>query len=373
MARAPKKGRKRKGWYPKKLGRHRDSAVRLAEGWIEMMGGDREKSDPGTSFDAVQEAGMVLFGGRKPTYAMLSQALSTMPGHSGLSRADYEAEVSNLALAAHRLIRWVNFGMPTYILDPDTAGMLSLIDVERIKQSDIHFPFPTLLIILEPGSPLYMDDKGHTREVRYIWVNHYEDRKNNAWLRITPAVDLDAVSLPVPLRYESGRNVSAWLKEGPRQQWGTERMTELDKAAIQAAIRLVVSFVLHLTAHKPSPARAPSIKSEPRLARQDLPLPTDWVVARIKMPAQIKAAIKEQGPKVQGKLMLRQVVAGHYRRVVHGVGRALRLWQRIDPYWRGEGPEAAVREVVAPKRRPKKKRTDNPAERRRRLRRLLRI
>jgi hypothetical protein len=364
---------KKKGWYPKALEEAREQATFATERWIDAIGGDRERADPGTSQMGINAVAESVLGGIPPyeTLARLYAERGTQ-----LPRSGYEAEAAHVGLGAHRMVRWVNFGMPVYLVDKETAGMLALTDVDRLKQSDVRFPFPTFLIVLDPHSPLYMDDRGKTREVRYIWVHQYEGPKGEHVLHVTPSVDLYGLALPTPFIIEPGKDVSAWLKEAKRPQaWGAEKVTALDKDAIAASVQLVVSLAMHLQRERPTRLKPRHTVPTERLARQDLPLPGDWVPAKIQMPAEIKAALKEQGPRVQGKLTARHVVRGHWRQQAHGRGRALRkpLW--IEPHWRGAGPEALTKMVKPPgekKRGRKRGRTKNPEERRARFRRLLR-
>jgi len=364
---------KKKGWYPKGLEEVREEATEATERWIAAIGGDRERADPGTSQMAINAVAEATLGGIPP-YETLARLYAERGTYLPLS--GYKAEVAHVGLGAHRMVRWVNFGMPVYLVDKETAGMLALTDVDRLKQSDVRFPFPTFLVVLDPNSPLYMDEKGKTKEVRYIWVHQYDGPKGERVLHITPSTGLTGLALPTPFIIEPAKNVAEWLQEAKRPQaWGAEKVTALDKEAIASSVQLVVSLAMHLQREKPTRQKPRHTVPKERLARQDLPLPGDWVPAKIQMPAEIKAALKERGPQVQGKLTARHVVRGHWRQQAHGRGRALRKPTWIEPHWRGAGPEALAKVVKPPGKKKKGRkggRTKNPEDRRARFRRLLR-
>jgi hypothetical protein len=317
------------------------------------------------SIDAVRAVAKVVLG-PTPAYEKLA-ALSAGYGVR-LSPEQYHDEVVHIALQAHRMVRWVNFGMPTYLLDKDTAAMLALTDVDRLKQDEVRFPFPTFLIVLDPGSPIYMDEDGSVREVRYIWVHHFERPDGGLGLLISASHNLEGVSLPSHFAYQ-GKEVGDWVhKASGVQTWGALKITDIDREANAAVLRLVVSLAMHIQRERPKRARPRHHVSDKVLGRHELPMPTDWVPAKIRIPADIKAALREGGARVQGKLTARHVVRGHWRQQAHGRGRQLRKPTWIAPHWRGTGAEAVAGTV-----RPRKRQKKNPSKSRDSLRRLMRL
>lgn len=340
-----KKGKTKGGFSPKSLDRIRDSALTMTEEWISYVGGDRRLADPGPSRMAISRVAAAAWGGEMPSYEDVAAQWASHGHH--VSEEDFRFELGTLAVSTHRLVRWVNFGMPVFVLDRDTATMLALTDVDTLDIDDVHLPFPTFLLVLAPGTPLYIDDSGNAKEVRYIWVHSHESPGGEGMsVTITPAVDLErGLSLPIPLRITSGQPVRTWtdpLLRGP-QVFGPT-MTEVDMATGSAAIRLVVSFAMHLS-QAPARRQAPrrGISRPERYAELGLPLPSDWIVQPIQMPSEIRDAVREGGVKITGELTARHVVRGHWRMQAVGPARGQRRPTWIAPHWRGRGSTAVSR------------------------------
>jgi len=369
----PKWARKLKGW--------RDTAVRAAEEWIVMQGGDRALRDPGPEYTEevmdlyeymVPDAALTLV--EDPRNLRAAEVMGVTPGKAAALQLMQEG------LTLHGLLRWANMGMPAFVLDAETAGMLALTDVDRLDTQDIHFPFPTFVLILEHGSPVYLTDEKDP--VRSLFVHVYE-RDGERRISIQ-AHDIHGDERDVTLAYpEKNGKVGAWV-EKVREQYKTvargaraaameHRSEEVVINAIQTMVRLVVSFAMLFRTEgaEPKPPRLPV--NTKRWDQSELPLPQDWVVAKLKMPEAVKRAVKEGTQASGGIVTARHVVRGHWKPQAYGPRRSLRRVIRIDPYWRGAGPEALAKTVMS---RRRKKRTDNPAQRRAtqraRLRRIMR-
>lgn len=336
----PKPQKKKRGWYPASgLIRDREAALKLAERYIDAMGGDRRQSDPGLS--GLMEAAYAGTAGRVPSLEEM-QRLYAAKGLS-LSPEHYSHEIKHLALEVHKMIRWVNMGMPVFQLDPQTAGMLALTDVDRIDQGDILWPFDTFLIVLEPGTPIFVDDAGHVREVRTIWAHRWDTPDGEQRLYVQASAPAGSVSLPSVVRIVPGRPAADWFEELQRE-WGSG-MTDVDRTTAAASLRLVASLALHVTHRGTKPSKPRHKFRRDKYEKLGLPLPQDWVVETIAMPAELQGEIRELGPRVMSKLSTRHVVRGHWRSQRFGAGRAQSKLVRIDPYWRGagEGARSSVR------------------------------
>lgn len=330
----------KRGWYPKWLERQREHALKVTEQWIDLNGGDRHYSNPNTSQEAIMDS-LRIYGGR-PSIEEMAKIFEERGVQ--LRPQDYEFEIGHIAIQTHRIIRWVYCGMPTYVVDPDTAAMLALTDVDTLTIDQVRFPYPTFMVVLSPGSPLWMDDRGHTKEVRMIWV-HRADVAGPC-MHITPQTALEGVGLPNIYGLEPpGTLADTWLTE-TKQLFG-EAMTELDRDAIKGALRLTTSLVMHMQQSRPRQSKPRHKVASARHERMGLPLPADWIVAPIQMPQPIRDALREGGSRIQGKLTARHVVRGHWRQQPCGPGRADRKTIWIEPFWRGAGDKAIAKVGVS--------------------------
>jgi len=370
----PKWARQLKEW--------RDLSVRTAEEWIASQGGDRSLRDPGPEFsDDVMDLyeHMVPDGAMRlmedPRNLEAAQVMGISPGTAAALKLAQEG------LTLHGLLRWANLGMPAFVLDAETAGMLALTDVDRLDLEDVHFPFPTFFLILEPGSPVYLTDEKDP--VRSLFVHVYEQEGKRRLSIQAQDIHGDQRDLTLAYPTKNGK-VGKWVERvrgqykevagGARASGMEHRSEDVVIHAIQTMVRLVVSFAMLFRTEgaEPKPPRLPV--NTKRWDQSELPRPQDWVVAKLKMPEAVKRAVKEGTQAAGGIVTARHVVRGHWKPQAYGPGRTLRRVIRIDPYWRGAGPEALTKTVTS--RRPRKKRTDNPSQRRAtqraRLRRIMR-
>lgn len=342
---AQKRKKEKKGWYPERwLERERNMALALAEKWIRHHGGARTASDPGVSHKSLTQIAEVVYGGTF-TYEQMVDAFlraGSSPDYVP-TIADYRFELGNLAIGSHRYVRWANFGMPMFMLDPGTATMLALTDVSRLEVADVKFPFPTFVVVLEPGAPLYIDVDGRTKAVRYIWVHHHEDTKGRMVLHVAASTS-DGVAVQMPFVYGSGTTVGDWLDAPRRQDYGPA-LTPLDAGAMDRAVQLVVSLSMHLATTRAQSVAPRHESARGRIGAVGLPEPKDWVVARVTMPKEIGEAVRKQGASLNRDLTVRHVVRGHWRMQPYGTGRAQRRPTWIAPHWRGEGPEALTKTI----------------------------
>ena len=337
-----KKKKAKKGWYPERaLERERALALGLAEKWISHQGGDRTRSEPGPGHEQIAELADVVYGGT-PSYEDLVDSFRSAGQEYVPTMADYRYEVGNLAIGAHRYVRWANYGMPVYTLDPGTATMLALTDVDRLPLAEVKFPFPTFLIVVEPGAPLHIDVEGKAKEVRYVWVHHYTNRAGDPTLQII-ATTADGIAVAVPFTYTASGTAGDWLRKAREPQQYGLAMTAVDLAAIERAVQLVVSLAMHMASTR-SESSGPRHKFDrARTSAVGLPEPRDWIVARVAMPVEIAKAIRQRGPSLERDLTVRHVVRGHWRMQPYGEGRAQRRATWIAPFWRGEGPPALTK------------------------------
>lgn len=384
MAKGRKKGVMSRRLVPKWariLKEWRDLAVRTTEEWIASKGGDRALRDPGPEYT---EEVMDLYEYMVPEGAMrvrLDERTQKQAAALGVSPEMAAAlQLLQEGLTMHGLLRWANMGMPAFVLDAETAGMLALTDVDRLDLEDVHFPFPSFVLILEPGSPVYLTDEKDP--VRSVFVHVYEQAgKRKVSIQ---AQDIHGDERDVSLDYpKKNGKVGKWVETVRRKyrdlrvesrKAGIEHRSEdvvID--AIQSMVRLVVSFAMLFRTEGAEPKQPRLPVNTKRWDQSELPLPQDWVVAKLKMPEAVKRAVKAGTEAREGIVTARHVVRGHWKPQAYGPGRALRRVIRIDPYWRGAGPEALTKTVMS---RRRKKRTDNPAERRAtqraRLRRIMR-
>lgn len=347
---APKQKRKqaKKGWYPERwLARERGLTLDLAEKWIAHQGGSRSASDPGVTHQSLADIADVVYGEGGLSYEEMVDAFiraGSSPDYVP-TMGDYRFELGNLALGAHRYVRWANFGMPMYMLDPGTATMLALTDVSRLRVADVRFPFPTFIVVLEPGAPLYVDVDGKARQVRYIWVHHHEDRSGRMVLHVSAATS-DGVAVQMPFIYGANTTVGEWLDPATRRQDYGPGMTPLDGATIDRAVQLVVSLAMHLATTRAHPREPRHQSQSARIGAAGLPDPKDWIVARVTMPKEIGEAIRRGGASLDRALTVRHVVRGHWRMQPFGPGRSQYRPTWIAPHWRGEGPEALTKTIV---------------------------
>jgi hypothetical protein len=400
LRRNPKGGRRGgKSLVPRwarDLKKQRDRALEIAEAWIEIKGGDRSQRDPGPSYD---DEDMPLLGqafiDRRSLEGQVKQQMKAARA-LGLGRTR-EREVRGHVFDAgvrglHKWLRWANFGMPAFVLDAETAGMLALTDVDNLDISDVHLPFPTFMLVLEPGSNIKMFNVQRRKEepVQAVVVHVYEpaeaearEGKYDRYLEMT-IIGKSGFRREFGMDYpEKNGRVRKWIEAIGREvgafaEAAKEREVEMIEShagplAI-AVLRLVLSFAMLFRAEGAKPKKPRHTVASRRHDQSELPLPQDWAVTRVQMPTQVKAALEESGAVGRGGVLTaRHVVRGHWKMQPHGPGMKLRKPTRIDPYWRGAGPEALTKEMrpITP-RRSRSKRTDNPRERRARLRRLMR-
>jgi len=387
---ARKKKRTEKPKWVKALSSRRNDAIALAEEWIYFRGGDRKKRDPG--LDVSLDSPVVDFFESAAAPQILQQleraAASTSESLGDLDLDEGEKEETPMeqallrgGLAWHAPVRWANFGMPAFILDPDTAGMLALTDVDRLDVEDVHLPFPTFVLVLEPGAHLNLTLRRHKTQrvpVDLIWVHTYE-RDGDRMLEIVAEAKGGGeaeVMLPFP---EKNGKVAEWVDlYGQGLALAVEAMErEGDPVAareqeqvmqdMMALIRLVVSFAMLFRSEGGTPHKPLHGISRAQYDQSELPLPKDWRVAQVRMPSQVKKALRETGQIRGGVVTARHVVRGHWKMQRHGAGRTLLKPIKIDPYWRGVGPEALTKTTM-PRRKKK-----NPTEKAALFRRLMRL
>lgn len=391
MAKRKKKRETKKPKWVKELARRRGNAIGLTEDWISFQGGDRSLRDPGPKllygepfvdfFEAIVPPDMLreLKSRGAEEYAAIGEHFPTSVG-STQERITSESLV-NGALGIHFAVRWANFGMPAFVLDADTAGMLALTDVDKLDLEDVHFPFPSFVLVLEPGSGVTLMARGEKKPepVALILVHVYERAGMGRILEIVAEGYKGGEQISTFEYPERNAKVSKWVEDqrqgielgfAAAKRMGVELKTETEEAAMEhvlAVMRTVISFAMLFRTEGASPKPPRHGISRTRWDQSELPLPKDWVVAQIKMPAAVKKAVRETGRVRQGVLTARHVVRGHWKAQSHGPRGSLRKAIRIDPYWRGAGPEALTKTAM-PRRKKK-----NPGSQRTAFRRLMRL
>lgn len=341
-----------KVFYPAFVDQMRESALGITEKYIAFHGGDRTMSDPGPDL-----------GGVAMVQDMVVQQGPMFVGEDGrpVSMAARDHMVGQLTLYTHRSIRWVNSGLPMYALDAETATNFALTGVGKLTSADLKFPYDTFLIILDPGTPMYIEDEGRIRPARYVFVHHIFDPLYDSMALHLEVVGGGATggaysTLPYKVK---GKTVSAknWLKQ--ISEFGAKSMTVEDAAALASALRMVIAFSIYMTTPAGKPKRARSkrkTKTEKKARDLKLPLPTDWIVTPITLDTEVKEAVRKAGPRATNltTLIARHIVRGHMR-PSQGIF--------IKPYKRGSAKKAVSKTGVPKGAKPS---TENPRRRKRR-------
>jgi len=294
-----------------------------------------------------------------------------------------ESDLRMWSLAARFSVIWANCGMPQYRLGRETATMLALTDPGNLKQGDVLFPYPAFVVSLGDGVPLWIEENGAMVRVGMIKVQindmppawRMKKLSDHSLLELMTDDPADwpapgpqpqtvtftligstkkAVGLEHTVALEGGADVRDWYAFSPavatRPGVGdlSGDMDDADGPAIRAAVRLVVSLCLHLTAHRATPLRQrPSRSLADRVRAVGLPEPQDWLPAEIPAPEEVMAELSSTGATTSpsGELTIRHVVRGHWKMQPYGPGRSERKLIRIEPYWRGAGDVALSKTI----------------------------
>lgn len=261
--------------------------------------------------------------------------------------------------------RWAMSGYPTVQLGHRTAAAFM---ATKIRPDDaaafVRCPWPAFGIRI-PSDLLTVEDDGVLRPVSFIGVTAIDstlvkgfekDLAHTRWWYKLMAASTRTVPTEMPdyvAAFFDG--ISLWGFNLPTEglatkdagastddlftRWDTLPVHSSDERSEQVARSLILSCCLYLSGDpREREARQGSITVTKRQSKQRdsdvLPPYTSYEVQssiKINLQHAMRDYVRHGGsaPTVQ------TMAAGHWKRVAHGQGRALRRLQHIEPYWRG--------------------------------------
>lgn len=277
----------------------------------------------------------------------------------------------NLHMNALIAGRWAMSGYPTVTMGHKTAAAFC---ATRMKPADavefVRIPWPAFVIRLPSGLLTIVDSRGVVREASCLAVTslnpnefvadeQFPQPKEQArwwWKLIAEAPAYGGPALAhLPDHYFDG--VSLWgfnmatqfmafddggASEEGFTRWDVVESADSDQRSERMARCLILATCLYLSGDPRERAQRQSedgitVRERKSKYREgdELPQYTSYEV-QSSIKINLHHTIREYVDKGGSAPSVQTLVAGHWKRVVYGVGRTQRRLQHIQPYWRGD-------------------------------------
>ena len=322
----------KKGWYPKWMANERMASLWWAEQWAEIHG--RDNIHPGKGDASVAKCAQFAARMRPDVHTTAGQGLDPLE------------RFRLLGMTIHHILSWVCCSMPVFIIDCDTASMLSLSDCDDILLSTMKWPFSDFVVVLEPGAFLRIgDSRGRVLEVRQLKLQ-------------TPCeggfgvsvVSTDPDHLTGQIEVTPARAAELGTFGNLINSLGEEVENNAD--LWKQTFRFLGCLSLYLQ-RKPA-TRYSGRRGMPRFKFEHGPfeLPTDWIITPVPMPELMRKELRRHSGKPTEGIhapKLKHIVRGHWRMQACGPHHSMRRHTWILPHWRGAGT-AITKDYVRDKR-----------------------
>jgi hypothetical protein len=245
--------------------------------------------------------------------------------------------------------KWYHFGCQSVEIDDRYAASLCATRIAPGELEHVMLPWPCFVVRVPPfmqamrinGEPLRMIVANHVRYAGGVTVTGLQDAVGRTQLE---RYQLHLVTAN-KYRILPAESLAQWAQPNPLKSYDEIRLVEIDhdeasRRQLEVIGRLVLGAVIAMNdpkAHRRYGALSPGRKASlggPRYGTDDR-----VVLHRIGRPVKVDArqVISDYAAgRVGSVTSVRTLVAGHWKRQPHGLRSALRRWQHVECYWRGD-------------------------------------
>lgn len=280
--------------------------------------------------------------------------------------------VQTMASVHHQVWNFEHGGRHVYEVSPGLGLQLAHTEIRGVTTDDLRSPFPSIYVVVPPQAGLRIwnnQSQWHVLEGCYLFEEVRED--GGRWWDCLfigepkgdlfyPGDEADDALLYMNLGLPTGKTMDQALEMKTQAILAYENLVSRDPHWQMNDWRLLFRFLSNVVLYATWPeadieerwASKEAQQLWARLHRERSPKKRNKISQRLAGTDRSKRTVlggsiivrrvrEELGadlgtPREGHALRVRLQVAGHWKRVVHGKGRAERRWQHVSPYWKGD-------------------------------------